>query len=225
MSQNRPARPVDGQADADEVAAAVSVSEGDCLLIIDVQNDFCAGGALAVPDGDAVVAPINTLARRFGTVVLTQDWHPAGHSSFASEHPDRQPFDSITLPYGEQTLWPDHCLQGTEGAAFHAELDTRSAQLIVRKGFRTDIDSYSAFQENDHATTTGLADWLRARSIRRVICVGLALDYCVAFTALDAVAAGFETVVIESACRAIDLQGSLASARHSLQQAGVQLQA
>ena len=224
MSESSPsddpaaARPV-----ADQTVADLSVTDGDCLLIIDVQYDFCTGGALAVPDGDAVVAPINALAGRFGTVVLTQDWHPAGHASFASEHPGKQPFDSIKLAYGEQTLWPDHCLQGSEGAAFHDALDTRSAQLIVRKGFRPAIDSYSAFQENDRTTTTGLADWLRARSVRRVVCVGLALDYCVAWSALDAAANGFESVVIESACRAIDLDGSLTRARQSLQQAGVRL--
>lgn len=193
----------------------VHVEPDDCLLIIDVQNDFCAGGALAVPDGDAVVPVINELATRFGTVVLTQDWHPPGHSSFASEHPGRAPFDTVMAAYGQQTLWPDHCLQGSAGSAFHAGLDQRPAQLIIRKGFRPTIDSYSAFEENDHATSTGLAGWLQARAIRRVVCVGLAYDFCVRFSAEDAVAAGFDTVVIESACRAIDMPGASGGSRQA----------
>jgi nicotinamidase/pyrazinamidase len=196
-------------------------SEHDVLLVVDVQNDFCPGGALAVPDGGAVVAPINALARRFAHVVLTQDWHPADHASFASQHPGRQPFDTVTLDYGAQTVWPDHCVQGTPGAAFHADLALPQAELILRKGFRRAIDSYSAFQENDRRTPTGLAAYLGERGLRRLYLAGLATDYCVAYSALDAVAAGFAVVVIEDACRAIDLGGSLARATAELRAAGV----
>lgn len=210
--------------------AAVAALEGrfapgerDALLVIDVQRDFCAGGALAVPDGDAVVEPINALMPRFATVVLTQDWHPAGHRSFASVHADRQPFDTIELDYGPQTLWPDHCVQGTPGAAFHAELATNAAQMIVRKGFRRAIDSYSAFVENDRRTSTGLAGYLRERGIERVFLVGLAYDFCVRYSAEDAHAAGFEAVIVEAACRGIDMAGSIAASRHALQGAGVTL--
>lgn len=199
----------------------------DCLLVIDVQNDFCTDGALAVPDGDAVVPLVNHLAHRFRCVVFTQDWHPAGHSSFASVHPGKSAFDTIMADYGEQTLWPDHCIQGSAGAAFHPQLDQLPAQLVVRKGFRPAIDSYSAFQENDRATVTGLAGWLQARKIKRVVCVGLAYDFCVRFSAEDAVAAGFEAIVLESACRAIDMPGPAGGSRQvaagAMTAAGVQL--
>ena len=195
----------------------------DCLLVIDVQNDFCAGGALAVPDGDAVVAPINALMHRFGHVVLTQDWHPPAHASFASEHPGHAPYDLIDMPYGKQTLWPDHCVQGSDGARFHAALERERAHATIRKGFRREIDSYSAFRENDRVTPTGLAGYLRERGTTRVVCVGLALDFCVRFSAEDAREAGFDCVVIESACRGIDLDGSVAAARRTMRDAGVVL--
>jgi len=194
----------------------------DLLLVIDVQNDFCPGGALAVNDGDAVVPTINRFLQRFGHVVLTQDWHPAGHSSFASSHPGAAPFETIAMPYGQQTLWPDHCVQGTSGAAFHPDLSTVAAELVIRKGFRPEIDSYSAFHENDRQTPTGLAGYLRERGLTRIFLVGLATDYCVYYSAVDARRLGFEAVVIESGCRAIDLAGSLAAAWTGMQQAGVQ---
>ena len=194
----------------------------DLLLVIDVQNDFCPGGALAVNDGDAVVPIINRIAGRFRHVLLTQDWHPAGHSSFASSHPGAAPFGSITMPYGQQTLWPDHCVQGTDGAAFHPDLSTVAAELVIRKGFRPEIDSYSAFHENDRQTPTGLAGYLRERGLTRIFLVGLATDYCVYYSAVDARRLGFEAVVIESACRAIDLAGSLAAAWTGMGEAGVQ---
>ncbi|MCB8838264.1 bifunctional nicotinamidase/pyrazinamidase [Aurantimonas sp. VKM B-3413] len=192
----------------------------DALLIVDVQNDFCAGGALAVPDGDAVVPLANALARRFPIVVLTQDWHTPGHASFASTH-GRSPFETIDLAYGCQVLWPDHCVMGTDGAAFHPALDVPNAQLIVRKGFHPSIDSYSAFVEADHATPTGLAGYLRERGVTRLFVAGLATDFCVAWTALDAAKAGFEVTIIEDACRAIDLEGSLEAAWKNLAAAGV----
>ncbi|MBX2881682.1 MAG: bifunctional nicotinamidase/pyrazinamidase [Granulosicoccus sp.] len=195
----------------------------DCLLIIDVQNDFCSNGALAVPDAEAILPGINALVERFNTVVLTQDWHPSDHSSFASNHQNKTPFDSITLDYGEQTLWPDHCIQGSAGADFHGELNTDKAQLIIRKGFRTAIDSYSAFFENDHITPTGLSHYLRERSISRVVCVGLALDYCVKFSAIDARAQAFDAVVIESACRGIDIDNSNDAARQEMRECGVEI--
>lgn len=191
------------------------------LLVVDVQNDFCPGGALAVNDGDAVVPVINRLAGRFAHVVLTQDWHPPGHHSFASQHPERQPFESVELGYGPQTVWPDHCIQGSRGAGFHPGLDTARAELVLRKGFRVAIDSYSAFTENDRRTSTGLAGYLRERGLRRIFLAGLATDYCVAWSALGAVSAGFEAVLIEDACRAIDLGGSLRRAREELRAAGV----
>ncbi len=195
--------------------------EHDLLLVIDVQNDFCPGGALAVPDGDRVVPVINALGRRFRHVVLTQDWHPADHASFASQHAGRAPFETVTLSYGAQTLWPDHCVQNTHGAAFHADLALPHAELILRKGFRRALDSYSAFAENDHTTTTGLAAYLRERGFTRLHLAGLATDYCVAYSALDAAAAGFSVIVIEDACRAIDLGGSLAPAMARMRDAGV----
>lgn len=196
--------------------------DDDLLLIIDVQNDFCSGGALAVSDGDAVVPVVNRLAKRFGHVALTQDWHPSGHSSFATSHPGSAPFESIDMPYGRQTLWPDHCIQGTSGAAFHPQLETERAELVIRKGFRTEIDSYSAFYENDRRTPTGLAGYLRERGLRRIFLVGLATDYCVYYSALDARRLGFDTVLVEAGCRAIDLAGSLDSAWAGMAEAGVQ---
>lgn len=191
------------------------------LLVIDVQNDFCPGGALAVAGGDAVVPVINQLAERFAHVVLTQDWHPPGHRSFASRHPGRQPFETVELAYGAQTLWPDHCVAGLCGAEFHPGLDVGQAELVLRKGFRAEIDSYSAFMENDRKTGTGLAGYLRERGVRRLFLTGLATDYCVAWSALDAVTAGFEATVIEDACRSIDLDGSHARAIGELRAAGV----
>jgi nicotinamidase/pyrazinamidase len=199
------------------------IQPDDVLLIIDVQNDFCPGGALAVADGDAVVPVVNRLAERFAHVVLTQDWHPRGHSSFATSHQGSAPFETITMAYGPQTLWPDHCVQGTAGAAFHPKLVTDKAELVIRKGFRPAIDSYSAFHENDRATPTGLAGYLRERGLKRVFMAGLATDYCVHYSALDARRLGFETVVVESGCRAIDLAGSLAAAREAMAAAGVQI--
>jgi len=195
----------------------------DVLLVIDIQNDFCPGGALAVPGGDAVVPVVNRLARQFAHVVLTQDWHPPGHSSFASAHPGRRPFDTIDMAYGSQILWPDHCIQGTQGAAFHPGLDLPRAELVVRKGFHATIDSYSAFCENDRKTPTGLAGYLRERGFERVTLCGLAADFCVLFSALDSREAGFETTVVLEACRALDVDGSLARGLAAMQQAGVAL--
>jgi nicotinamidase/pyrazinamidase len=197
-------------------------ADDDLLLIIDVQKDFCPGGALAVTDGDAVVPVINRLIERFDHVVLTQDWHPAGHSSFATSHPGSAPFESIAMPYGEQTLWPDHCIQGSSGAAFHPQLATERAGLVVRKGFRPAIDSYSAFYENDRRTPTGLAGYLRERDLRRIFLAGLATDFCVHYSAVDARRLGFDVVLIEEGCRAIDLAGSLDAARAGMAAAGVQ---
>ncbi|MFN7570192.1 MAG: bifunctional nicotinamidase/pyrazinamidase [Betaproteobacteria bacterium] len=193
------------------------------LLVIDVQNDFLPGGALAVPRGDEVVAVINALAPHFANAIATQDWHPAGHVSFASAHAGRKPFETIALPYGPQVLWPDHCVQGTRGAALAAGLDLIRAQAIVRKGYHAHTDSYSAFPEADRKTPTGLASMLRERGITDVYCCGLATDFCVAWSALDAQAAGFATYVIEDACRAIDTGGSLAAARAQMAAAGVRL--
>ena len=199
----------------------MQIQPDDLLLVIDVQNDFCPDGALAVGEGDAVVPVINRLAERFDHVVLTQDWHPAGHSSFASSHPGSAPFETIAMPYGPQTLWPDHCVQGTPGAAFHSELLTNRAQLVIRKGFRGAIDSYSAFYENDRRTPTGLAGYLRERSLKRVFLAGLATDYCVYYSAVDARREGFDAIVVENGCRAIDLAGSLAAAWAGMAEAGV----
>jgi nicotinamidase/pyrazinamidase len=193
-----------------------------CLIVVDVQNDFCPGGALAVPKGDEVVPIINRVAARFENVVLTQDWHPRGHASFASSHPGKKPFETLDLPYGKQVLWPDHCVQGTRGAALHSNLNTEKAQLVVRKGFHRDIDSYSGFVEADRKTSTGLAGYLKERGFKSLFVCGLATDFCVAWTALDARAAGFEVSVIEDACRAIDLEGSLARAWSDMSGAGVQ---
>ncbi|ETX29619.1 bifunctional nicotinamidase/pyrazinamidase [Roseivivax isoporae] len=193
------------------------------LIVIDVQNDFCPGGALAVPQGDRVVAGINALMDEVQAVVLTQDWHPAGHSSFASEHEGRAPFDTVRMAYGPQVLWPDHCVQGSEGAAFHPALDTDRADLVIRKGFRPGIDSYSAFFENDHATPTGLEGYLRSRGIERLLLAGLATDFCVRFSAEDAARLGFAVTVREALCRGIDLDGSVAAAREAMRGAGVTL--
>ncbi len=193
------------------------------LLVIDVQNDFLPGGALAVPRGDEVIAPINRLATRFANVILTQDWHPANHVSFASHHAGRKPYETIELPYGRQVLWPDHCVQGTRGAQLADALQATGAQAVIRKGFHAHTDSYSAFVEADRVTPTGLAGLLRERGIRRVFCCGLATDFCVAWSALDAQAAGFETTVIDDACRAIDAGGSLAAALRDLGAAGVRM--
>jgi nicotinamidase/pyrazinamidase len=195
----------------------------DALLVIDVQNDFCTGGALAVADGEAVVPLINDLMPQFSTVIATQDWHPKAHSSFASSHDSADPFNTITMPYGEQTLWPDHCIQASEGAQFHPDLNLQALQCIVRKGFRSDVDSYSAFYENDKSTSTGLSGLLRERNINRVICVGLAFDYCVRFSAEDASSEGFETIVLQQACKAIDLEGSADDATNALKELGVSI--
>lgn len=196
-------------------------SASDVLLLIDLQYDFMPGGALAVAHGDEVVPVANRLAREFSHVVFTQDWHPPQHVSFAAQHAGRAPFETIALPYGEQVLWPAHCVQGTEGAALHRGLDVPHARAVIRKGHHVDVDSYSAFLEADRTTPTGLAGYLRDVGAKRVYCCGLATDYCVAWSALDARAAGFETVLIEDASRAIDLNGSLAAAWEQLQAAGV----
>lgn len=195
----------------------------EALVVIDVQNDFCPGGALAVADGDRIIPEVNALISRFEHVVLTQDWHPAGHSSFASSHPGKAPFDAVEMAYGMQTLWPDHCIQGTPGADFHPALVWTKAELVIRKGFRPAIDSYSSFFENDHSTQTGLAGYLRERGIDRITLCGLALDFCVAFSAIDAVRSGFETEVVLSACRGIDLGGSMAAMTDKMKAAGVKL--
>lgn len=201
----------------------MQISPRSALLVIDVQNDFTPGGQLAVPEGDQIVGLINRLAGHFKQVIIAQDWHPAGHASFASSHPGRKPYDVIELPYGQQTLWPDHCVRATPGAEFHPELDLPHAQLVIRKGCNPDIDSYSAFLEADRTTTTGLAGYLKERGIDTVYMVGLALDFCVMFSALDARTAGFNAFVVLDACRAIDLQGSLAAAIERMQLAGVAL--
>ena len=198
-------------------------NDNHVLIVIDVQNDFCPGGNLAVPGGDEVVPLVNGLAQEFAHVVLTQDWHPAGHSSFASTHPGKGPFEMIDMPYGPQTLWPDHCIQDTAGAVFHQGLHIPHAELVIRKGFRKGIDSYSAFFENDHRTPTGLGGYLKERGFTKVACVGLAFDFCVRFSAEDARALGFETEVIEAACRAIDLNGSADATRKSFAERGVTL--
>jgi nicotinamidase/pyrazinamidase len=195
----------------------------DALIVIDVQNDFCPGGALAVNGGDEIVPIINKLIIRFDHVILTQDWHPAGHSSFVSTHPGKAPFETIMMPYGEQTLWPDHCIQGTAGADFHPDLQWAKAELVIRKGFRPHVDSYSAFFENDHKTPTGLAGYLREREITNVTFVGLATDYCVAYSALDAVEHGFAADVLLDACRDINLGGSLAAMTVKMRKVGVTL--
>jgi nicotinamidase/pyrazinamidase len=193
----------------------------DALLVIDVQNDFCPGGALAVPEGDAIIPTVNRLAARFRHVILTQDWHPSGHLSFASSHSGKHPFEIIEATYGPQILWPDHCVQGTDGAAFHHDLTVPHAELVLRKGFRREIDSYSAFRENDRTTPTGLAGYLRERGFERVTLCGLATDFCVLYSALDARAAGFAVTVALAACRGINLDNSLAAAMRAMAEAGV----
>jgi nicotinamidase/pyrazinamidase len=198
-----------------------SIGESDVLLAVDVQNDFCPGGKLAVPKGDEVVPVINRLAARFAHVVLTQDWHPKGHSSFASSHPGKQPYDTVEVSYGSQVLWPDHCMQGTSGAAFRDDLDIPHAELVLRKGYHRAIDSYSAFYENDRTTRTGLTGYLRERGLRRVFLAGLAFDFCVRYSAEDAHREGFETIVVEDACRGIDVGGSMAATRAILDRLAV----
>jgi nicotinamidase/pyrazinamidase len=197
------------------------IADSDVLIVVDVQNDFSPGGSLPVPHGDEVVPTVNELGQRFWHVVLTQDWHPPHHRSFASTHSGRQAFESIELPYGTQVLWPDHCVQGTAGAQFNAGLQIPRAELILRKGYRRDIDSYSAFYENDRTTPTGLAGYLRERGLTRVFLAGLAFDFCVRFSAEDARRGGFEVIVIEDACRGIDMDGSVAATRQALQSLGV----
>jgi nicotinamidase/pyrazinamidase len=198
-----------------------TINRDDVLIVVDVQNDFCPGGALPVPRGDEVVPIVNRLAARFRNVVLTQDWHPAGHFSFASTHPGKKPFQTIAAAYGPQMLWPDHCVQGTPGAAFHPALDIPHAALVVRKGMQPAIDSYSAFYENDHETPTGLVGYLRDRGLSRVFLAGLAFDFCVRYSAEDAQRRGFTVFVVEDACRGIDVDGSIAATRASLAALGV----
>lgn len=193
----------------------------EALVVVDMQNDFCEGGALAVAGGNAIVPSVNRLIQRYDSVVLTQDWHPAGHASFASSWRDATPFQTAQFAYGPQTLWPDHCVQGTPGAAFHPQLDVNKAQMVVRKGFHAGIDSYSAFRENDRMTRTGLDGYLKARGFTRVILCGLALDYCVAWTAIDARQAGFDVAVVTEASAAIDLEGSKRRMLIEMRQAGI----
>ena len=206
---------------AARAAGKIAIDDNSVLLVIDVQNCFLPGGSLAVKDGDQVIPVINRIAKGFAHVVMTQDWHTAGHVSFASSHPGRKPFEVVDLAYGKQVLWPDHCVQGTEGAALSKDLSIPQAELILRKGFHKDVDSYSAFTEADGKTSTGLAKYLEARGLKRVFVAGLATDFCVAWSALDARKAGFETCVIEDACRGIDTGGSLAKAWADMESAGV----
>jgi nicotinamidase/pyrazinamidase len=203
------------------MSGSTTIDGSDVLIVVDVQRDFCPGGALAVPRGDEVVPVINRLAARFRNVVLTQDWHPAGHFSFASSHPGRQPFETIAAPYGQQTLWPDHCVQGSRGAEFHPDLHVPQAALILRKGLARAIDSYSAFYENDHVTPTGLVGYLRSRKLARVFVAGLAFDFCVRYSAEDAQREGFTVFVVEDACRGIDVDGSVAATRANLVALGI----
>ena len=202
---------------------SAEITPQDVLLVIDVQNDFCPGGALAVSGGDEVIAPIHQIAPHFQHTVLTQDWHPANHTSFASSHPGKQPYETIEMPYGPQTLWPNHCVQGTHGAEFHPAISLPRTELILRKGFRPQIDSYSAFFENDRSTPTGLAGYLRELGLTRVFLCGLAYDYCVGFSALDARRLGFEAVIAQDACRAIDLNDSVRKIESEFAAAGVTL--
>jgi nicotinamidase/pyrazinamidase len=199
----------------------ISPGKQDCLAVVDMQNDFLPGGSLAVAGGDEIVAPINALARRFDNLVMTQDWHPADHVSFASTHAGRQPFETIELSYGTQVLWPAHCVMGTPGAAFAPGLHLPGTQLIIRKGYRRDVDSYSGFREADRTTPTGLAGYLKERGLERLFVCGLATDFCVSWTAIDARAAGFETFIIEDASRGIDANGSLEKAWAAMETAGV----
>ena len=199
----------------------IKITDRDVLLVVDVQNDFCPGGNLAVPHGDEVVPVINQLAARFAHVILTQDWHPRGHLSFASSHPGKQPFETIEVAYGEQVLWPDHCVQGTPGAEFRQDLAIPHAELVLRKGYHRAIDSYSAFYENDRRTLTGLAGYLRQRDLRRIFLAGLAFDFCVRYSAEDAHREGLDVVVVEDACRSIDVDGSMAATRQALATLGI----
>jgi nicotinamidase/pyrazinamidase len=199
----------------------LEIGAHDVLIVIDVQNDFCPGGALPVPHGDEVILPIHRVAQRFEHLVLTQDWHPPDHSSFASAHAGKKPFEAIEQAHGMHTLWPRHCVQGTRGAEFHPALQLPQAELILRKGFRPHIDSYSAFFENDRSTPTGLAGYLRERSLNRVFLAGLAYDYCVGYSALDARRLGLQAFVLRDACRAIDLHGSVAAIEAEFAKAGV----
>jgi len=199
----------------------MAVGPQDVLLVVDIQNDFCPGGALAVPRGDEVVPLVNRLAARFAHVVITQDWHPARHLSFASSHPGRKPYETIEVAYGPQILWPDHCVQGTTGAQLRDDLHIPHAELVLRKGYHRGIDSYSAFYENDRATHTGLAGYLRERGLRRVLLAGLAFDFCVRFSAEDARREGFEVTVIETACRGIDIDSSVLATRQALAALGI----
>ena len=201
----------------------ITPAPGDVLAIVDLQNDFCPGGALAVPGGDEITPTVNRIAARFSHVLLTQDWHPPGHLSFASSHPGRKPYETISAPYGEQTLWPDHCVQETRGAELHPGLHAPHAELVLRKGFRREIDSYSIFFENDRETPTGLAGYLRERGLERIFLAGLAFDVCVLWSAEDARRLGFEAVVLRDACRSIDLGGSEKDALDRLQAARVPL--
>jgi nicotinamidase/pyrazinamidase len=198
-----------------------NIGETDILLVIDVQNDFCPGGALAVPRGDEIVPTVDRLAAKFAHVVLTQDWHPHGHLSFASSHPGAQPYETIEVSYGPQVLWPDHCVQGTPGAAFRSDLDIPHAELVLRKGYHRTIDSYSAFYENDRKTPTGLSGYLGERGFKRVVLAGLAFDFCVRYSAEDAYREGFEAIVIEDACRGIDVDGSMRAAHDLMQSLGI----
>ena len=199
----------------------LAIDETDVLLVVDVQNDFCLHGALAVPHGDEVVPIINRLAGHFAHVVLTQDWHPPGHLSFASSHPQKKPYDTVDLAYGRQVLWPDHCVQGTQGAALRSDLNIPHAELVLRKGYHREIDSYSAFFENDHNTATGLGGYLRERRLQRVFLAGLAFDFCVRYSAEDAHRAGFRALVVEDACRGIDIEDSLHLTRDALDSSGI----
>jgi nicotinamidase/pyrazinamidase len=204
-----------------ELRTRIQIAAEDVLIVIDVQNDFCPGGALAVAEGNAVLSPIHKIAPHFQHIVLTQDWHTPGHTSFASSHLGKKPFEQIELSYGPQTLWPEHCVQGTKGAEFHPELKLPQAELILRKGFRREIDSYSAFFENDRTIATGLAGYLRERGLTRVFFAGLAYDYCVGYSALDARQLGLPAIIIRDACRAIDLNGSVAKIETEFARAGV----
>jgi nicotinamidase/pyrazinamidase len=199
----------------------IAITDRDVFLVVDVQNDFCPGGRLPVPHGDEVVPLINRLAARFAHVILSQDWHPPGHQSFASTHPGHKPYDTIKVSYGAQILWPDHCVQGTSGADFHKDLRIPHAELVLRKGYHRDIDSYSAFFENDHKTPTGLAGYLRDRGLARIFLAGLAFDFCVRYSAEDAHRLGFRPTVIEDACRAIDVDGSAEATRRSFSALGI----
>ena len=195
----------------------------EALVLIDIQNDFCPGGALAVNEGNEIVSVINNIQKKFSVKILTQDWHPENHKSFASNHSGKDPFSSINMFYGSQVLWPDHCIQDTLGADFHSDLITKNSDLIIRKGFRPDIDSYSAFFENDKSTPTGLEGYLKTRGIKTIYLCGLALDFCVFFSAIDGAKLGFQVFVIEDACRAIDLDGSLENSLKEMNAVGVKL--